>query len=116
MMRWTILVGLIALLLVGPMGSRTALTQGPLAWDARLDGLRVSLQRAPDSACTEGCWRLIEARYEDDQQSGGMHHVLAQLAPVERLLLAPRRLTHRSRLQDNVRHRAPTRACAGDTI
>lgn len=48
-----------------------------LEWDSRLDEIGVTLQ--PAQSCAEGCWRLITARYEDDQQSGGNHNIWARL-------------------------------------
>ena len=48
-----------------------------LEWDERLDALGVTLQPALD--CSGGCWKLIAARYEDDQQSGGNHNIFARI-------------------------------------
>lgn len=48
-----------------------------LEWDSRLDEVGVTLLPAQD--CSGGCWKLITARYEDDQQSGGNHNVWTRL-------------------------------------
>ncbi len=42
-----------------------------MKWDPRLDDLGVRLERAG----TEPRWRLVEAEYWDDAQSGGKHHI-----------------------------------------
>ncbi|HYN89790.1 MAG TPA: carboxypeptidase-like regulatory domain-containing protein, partial [Ardenticatenaceae bacterium] len=47
-----------------------------LDWDARLDSLHVRYQPAAD--CATGCWRLVSARYENEHESGGWHHVFAK--------------------------------------
>lgn len=44
----------------------------PLVWDERLDALGVTLARAE---CAGGCWRLISARWEDEEESQGLHHI-----------------------------------------
>lgn len=46
-------------------------------WDPRLDALHVSLTAAAD--CSQGCWRLITARYEDVDESGLNHNVYSRL-------------------------------------
>jgi hypothetical protein len=48
-----------------------------LDWDSRLSGLGVTL--APAQDCSGGCWRLITARYEDEQESGGNHNLFSRL-------------------------------------
>jgi hypothetical protein len=45
----------------------------PLVWDVRLDELNVTRTAAAD--CSAGCWRLVEARYEDPDEAAGLHHV-----------------------------------------
>lgn len=47
-----------------------------LDWDSRLDALNVTYQAATD--CSQGCWRLVSAQYEDEQQSQGLHHIWAR--------------------------------------
>jgi hypothetical protein len=46
-------------------------------WDERLDPLNVT--HVPAADCSTGCWRLVSAAYEDEQQSAGLHHVWARL-------------------------------------
>lgn len=45
----------------------------PLEWDAELDFLHVTLERAED--CSEGCWRLFRAAAFDPETGGGRHHI-----------------------------------------
>lgn len=40
-------------------------------WDARLDELGVGLTRSTEP----GAWRLVSARYQDENEAGGKHHV-----------------------------------------
>lgn len=47
-----------------------------LDWDPRLDPLGVRLEPAAD--CSGGCWRLVSAQYEDEQESAGLHHIWAK--------------------------------------
>lgn len=47
-----------------------------LEWDSRLDPLGVALEPAAD--CSGGCWRLVSAQYEDEQESAGLHHIWAK--------------------------------------
>lgn len=47
-----------------------------LDWDSRLDALNVTYQAATD--CSQGCWRLVSAQYEDEQESQGLHHIWAR--------------------------------------
>ncbi len=46
-------------------------TPSELEWDARLDALGVKLKRS-DAA---EAWRLVSAKYQDETESGGKHHV-----------------------------------------
>jgi hypothetical protein len=48
-----------------------------LDWDPRLDALNVTLHPAAD--CSGGCWRLTSARFEDSDESGGLHHIFGRL-------------------------------------
>lgn len=66
--------GLLALVM--GMVALGAVTLYSLSWDPRLNDLNVTWHPAAD--CSAGCWRLVEARYEDDQESGGMHHIWAR--------------------------------------
>jgi hypothetical protein len=69
---------LLLIVLVALLVPAQALTKTPsLSWDERLDELGVTLQPATD--CTNGCWRLITARLEDDQESGGNHNIFSRL-------------------------------------
>lgn len=45
-----------------------------IAWDSRLDQLGVRVQPA-NVAPGQPYWRLVEARWADEQQSGGRHHI-----------------------------------------
>jgi hypothetical protein len=47
-----------------------------LEWDARLNELNVTHTAAAD--CSSGCWRLVSARYESPEESGGLHHIWLQ--------------------------------------
>jgi hypothetical protein len=47
----------------------------PSTWDPRLDALGITLE--PATSCAEGCWRLVEARYEDPDEAQGLHHIWA---------------------------------------
>lgn len=46
----------------------------PRAWDPRLDRLGVRVEDAP-AGPGEPYWRLIEARWADEKESGGKHHI-----------------------------------------
>ncbi|HBY98300.1 MAG TPA: hypothetical protein DEP84_30885, partial [Chloroflexi bacterium] len=46
-------------------------------WDPRLDPLHVTYQPAED--CSQGCWRLKSARYEDPTESNGNHNIYVRL-------------------------------------
>jgi CRP-like cAMP-binding protein len=50
----------------------------PRAWDPRLDRLGV---RVEDAAVASGqqYWRLIEARWWDEQEAGGKHHIYVEV-------------------------------------
>jgi CRP-like cAMP-binding protein len=48
------------------------------AWDGRLDQLGVVVEEAP-VAPGQQYWRLIEARWADEQQSGGKHHIYVEV-------------------------------------
>lgn len=48
-----------------------------LDWDPRLDELNVTRTAAAD--CSSGCWRLVSARYESPEESGGLHHIWAKV-------------------------------------
>ena len=84
-LRFTI----VALVIVGGFlllgGSRESMAR-PLAeptqtwpkeWDPRLDGLNVTYHPAAD--CSQGCWRLESARFEDVDESNGLHHIWVRL-------------------------------------
>ncbi len=47
------------------------------AWDSRLDQLGVSIQEAAVSSGQQ-YWRLIDARWADEIQSGGKHHIYVE--------------------------------------
>jgi hypothetical protein len=51
----------------------------PLDWDPRLDELGVQLTRAADPVT----WRLISARFQDESESGGRHHVFIRAESVD---------------------------------
>jgi len=46
----------------------------PLSWDQRLSELGVTLNSNSGAQ-----WRLVDARYEDETQSGGRHHIVVYL-------------------------------------
>ncbi len=48
-----------------------------LEWDPRLDDLNVTYR--PAENCAQGCWRLISARFEDVDESNGLHHIWVKL-------------------------------------
>lgn len=50
----------------------------PRAWDPRLDQLGVRVEEA-QVAPGQQYWRLIEARWADEQQSGGKHHIYVEV-------------------------------------
>ena len=49
----------------------------PVYWDSRLEALNVTYHPAVD--CSEGCWRLYSAVFEDSHESGGQHHIFGRL-------------------------------------
>lgn len=83
-MRFPVIVGLqllltalvIALVLTLSESSPGIQAAPAVEWDARLDKLRVTL--APAADCSGGCWRLRSARYEDQNEAGGLHHIWAR--------------------------------------
>ena len=48
------------------------------AWDGRLDRLGVYVEDAP-VAPGQPYWRLIEARWADEQEAGGKHHIYVEV-------------------------------------
>lgn len=50
----------------------------PRAWDSRLTALGVQVEEA-NAAPGQQYWRLIEARWADEQQSGGKHHIYVEV-------------------------------------
>lgn len=68
-------IALLGALLGFMLGHFIALAE--TTWDPRLDELGVTLQPAND--CSNGCWRLITARYEDVDESGLNHNVYSRL-------------------------------------
>ncbi len=50
----------------------------PRAWDGRLDRLGVRVDEAPASP-GQPYWRLIEARWADEQESQGRHHIYVEV-------------------------------------
>lgn len=46
----------------------------PLEWDPRLDALGVQLVRAQPAA-GETCYRLVKAKWFNEAESGGRHHI-----------------------------------------
>lgn len=50
---------------------------GGLDWDSRLDDIGVVLEPAVD--CSGGCWRIVDAYYLDEQESGGLHHAFIKM-------------------------------------
>lgn len=55
-----------------------AAAQLPRAWDPRLDALGVRVEDAP-AAPGQPYWRLIEARWANEQESGGKHHIYVEV-------------------------------------
>jgi hypothetical protein len=55
-----------------PERERAVTAEGDWWVDPRAEGLGVTIERA---ACPDGCWRLVSARFEDETQSGGTHHI-----------------------------------------
>ena len=53
-------------------------TLQPLVWDPRLTALGVRLERAA-VAPNVGYWRLVEARWADEQESGGDHTIYVEV-------------------------------------
>lgn len=77
MKRSLSLLMLALFLLVAPLYcSLVAQAQG-VVWDPRLSELGVTLSPAQDTS--QGYWQLISARYEDEQESQGLHHVFTRL-------------------------------------
>jgi CRP-like cAMP-binding protein len=58
--------------------ARTASAAPSRVWDSRLDALGV---RVADAGVGSGqpYWRLIEARWEDEAQAGGKHHIYVEV-------------------------------------
>jgi hypothetical protein len=50
----------------------------PRAWDPRLDRLGVHVEEA-QVAAGQPYWRLIEARWADEQEAGGKHHIYVEV-------------------------------------
>ncbi len=50
----------------------------PRAWDPRLDALGVRVEEAQVEPGQQ-YWRLIEARWADEQESGGKHHIYVEV-------------------------------------
>jgi hypothetical protein len=75
---------LLLLLLVAP--PQQARSTPATEWDPRLDPLAITFQPAQD--CSAGCWHLVEARYEDPEESAGLHHVWARGQGSDGTLLA----------------------------
>jgi CRP-like cAMP-binding protein len=48
------------------------------AWDPRLDRLGVKVEDAP-AAPGQQYWKLIEARWADERESGGKHHIYVEV-------------------------------------
>lgn len=48
------------------------------AWDGRLSQLGVNVEEAP-AAPGQQYWRLIEARWADERESGGKHHIYVEV-------------------------------------
>lgn len=48
-----------------------------LGWDDRLTDIGVVLEPALD--CSGGCWRIVDAYYLDEQESGGLHHAFIKM-------------------------------------
>ena len=48
------------------------------AWDPRLDKLRVRVEDAPASPGQQ-YWHLIDARWADEKESGGKHHIYVEV-------------------------------------
>lgn len=62
-----------------PVPPAAPVPPGPAAgssirWDSRLDGLGVTLAESASPR-----WELVEARYEDERESGGNHHIFVEL-------------------------------------
>jgi hypothetical protein len=54
-----------------------AVAQPSRAWDPRLDQLGVALQEA-NVGSGQQYWRLVDARWADEIQSGGKHHIYVE--------------------------------------
>lgn len=50
----------------------------PRAWDPRLDKLGVTVEEA-NAQPGQQYWRLVEARWADEQESGGKHHIYVEV-------------------------------------
>lgn len=74
------LAGLLLVALSGalaqPQVHLLSTTAPPDYWDPRLNGLNVAL--VPATNCSQGCWRLTSAIFEDVDESGGLHHIFAR--------------------------------------
>jgi hypothetical protein len=58
--------------------ARTPITQAEpnYEWDARLDNLNVTVQ--PATNCSDGCWKLYSAQFQDRDKAQHLHHVWAR--------------------------------------
>jgi CRP-like cAMP-binding protein len=52
--------------------------QAPRAWDPRLNQLGITLNDAP-VASGQQYWRLVDARWADEAESGGKHHIYVEV-------------------------------------
>lgn len=67
--------GVLSILLAALLGSLAPRVPAtPDEWDSRLDDLGVYLEECDPPEGT-WYWRLVSARYEDEQQAAGTHHV-----------------------------------------
>lgn len=64
-------------ILLGFILARSASSAPAMDWDPRLDALAITYQPAQD--CSRGCWHLVEARFEDPEESGGLHHIWTRI-------------------------------------
>ncbi len=56
----------------------THLNNIPVEWDSRLSGLGVTLTRA-NAGYGQPVYRLVNARYQDEVESGGLHHIYVEV-------------------------------------
>jgi CRP-like cAMP-binding protein len=61
-----------------PEAVAQAASVAPRAWDGRLDRLGVFVEDA-QVAPGQPYWRLIEARWADEQEAGGKHHIYVEV-------------------------------------